>query len=564
MYQSNQHVNSVTPSCETCGGPHSYYECQAASGYTQDIYATTRNYNAGGNSYQPQATSVIEIKKSLQERPQGALPSNTIPNPREEIKAITTRSGNVLAGPSVPSPPSSSSKEVERDLETNTDQVLTESTTRVPPLEVQSSPASRPSELPLAPTLSSVIPGCSRNLEICMALAGLGASINLMPLSIWKKFMLLELVPTRKLTFLADFVVVDYHVDPRFPLILGRPFLRMARALVEVYGEKLILRDGDEKLIFHADSTSNNPYKHGDESINMINFIDITCEDHFNEVLNVQKSIHPLSGSPTPSFNPVETDTFLSLDDSIPPGIDNGIYDSEGDILFLEELLKDEPSETKRSEIYTLIGEPPDIFLMRDEEIKFNPLKDIDDPVPILKVSETPLDSFDSSLDSFDTAFTNPLFKLNYEYTLNYDNPIFDIQNENSDASKTETIMDEVQIDSLHSTAQILPLFESLILDMTMHDIIMYQIRHGMVHSSCLSFYLGLLFPKGVSESHSLDSFELGDENLVFDPGAIITKGWIEHYHGGDIPASDVLDLHFFPIDNGASPASDSLINKLL
>ncbi|GJZ15972.1 hypothetical protein Tco_0551649 [Tanacetum coccineum] len=133
---------------------------------------------------------------------------------------------------------------------------------------------------------------------------------------------------------------------------------------------------------------------------------------------------------------------------------------------------------------------------MGDEEIKFNLFKDIDDPVQILRVSETPLDSFDSSLDSFDTAFTNPLFELDSEYTLNYDNPIFDIQNKDSDASKTETIMDE-----------------------------------------------------RVSESHSLDSFELGDENAVFDPGIIIIKGWIKHYYGGDIPAMDVPDLHFSPKD---------------
>ncbi|GJZ88121.1 putative reverse transcriptase domain-containing protein [Tanacetum coccineum] len=50
MFHSNQQVNSVTPSCETCGGPHSYYECQAAGGYTQDVYATTRNYNSGMNA----------------------------------------------------------------------------------------------------------------------------------------------------------------------------------------------------------------------------------------------------------------------------------------------------------------------------------------------------------------------------------------------------------------------------------------------------------------------------------------------------------------------------------
>ncbi|GKF59308.1 hypothetical protein Tco_0176094 [Tanacetum coccineum] len=44
---------------------------------------------------------MAEMRKDLQERPRDALPSNTIPNPREEIKAITTQSGNVLAGPSV-------------------------------------------------------------------------------------------------------------------------------------------------------------------------------------------------------------------------------------------------------------------------------------------------------------------------------------------------------------------------------------------------------------------------------------------------------------------------------
>ncbi|GKA64131.1 hypothetical protein Tco_0763737, partial [Tanacetum coccineum] len=155
-------VNSVTPSYETCGGPHSYYECQAASGYTQDVYATTGNYNPGGHAYQPQGDHLIKITgiirtEALQERPQGALPSNTIPNFKGEIKAITTRSGNVLAGPSVPPPPlSSSSKEVERDPEIITDHVLPKSIVRVPPLVVQPSPSSRPSEIPfLFPTSSS-------------------------------------------------------------------------------------------------------------------------------------------------------------------------------------------------------------------------------------------------------------------------------------------------------------------------------------------------------------------------------------------------------------------------
>ncbi|GKC59878.1 reverse transcriptase domain-containing protein [Tanacetum coccineum] len=127
-----------------------------------------------------------------------------------------------------------------------------------------------------------------------------------MPLSVWKKLMLPELILThmtlelanwsvaypsgiaedvcvqvRKFTFPTDFVVVDYDVDPRVPFILRRPFLRTARGLVDVYEKELILRDGDENLIFHAESTSKHPHKHGNKSINMINFIDITCEDRF-------------------------------------------------------------------------------------------------------------------------------------------------------------------------------------------------------------------------------------------------------------------------------------------
>nr|GFA91291.1 reverse transcriptase domain-containing protein [Tanacetum cinerariifolium] len=50
-------------------------------------------------------------------------------------------------------------------------------------------------------------------------------------------------VPVGKFTFPADFVIVDYESDPRVLLILGRPFLRTARALIDVYGEEMILRD---------------------------------------------------------------------------------------------------------------------------------------------------------------------------------------------------------------------------------------------------------------------------------------------------------------------------------
>nr|GFA18155.1 reverse transcriptase domain-containing protein [Tanacetum cinerariifolium] len=94
----------------------------------------------------------------------------------------------------------------------------------------------------------------------CLALADLGASINLMPFSVWKRLSLPDLTPTcmtlelanrliscpvgvaedvyvkvGSFHFSADFVVVDFDVDPRVPLILGRSFLKTERALIDVF-----------------------------------------------------------------------------------------------------------------------------------------------------------------------------------------------------------------------------------------------------------------------------------------------------------------------------------------
>ncbi|GJW05791.1 reverse transcriptase domain-containing protein [Tanacetum coccineum] len=117
------------------------------------------------------------------------------------------------------------------------------------------------------------------------------------------------------------------------------------------------------KLVFNVESASKHPQKHSDNSIHKIDIFDTTCDNHVYEVLNFQKSINVTSGNPSlspdpmveslsPSLTPFgdsdllleETDVFLSLDDSIPPGIDDDTYDSEGDILFLERLLDDDPS----------------------------------------------------------------------------------------------------------------------------------------------------------------------------------------------------------------------------
>ncbi|GJZ08049.1 reverse transcriptase domain-containing protein [Tanacetum coccineum] len=116
-----------------------------------------------------------------------------------------------------------------------------------------------------------LIPCDFPEMDECLALADLGASINLMPLSIWKELNLPDLTKTRMILeladrtistptgiaedvfvkvgtffFPADFVVVDYIADPRVPLILGRPFLRTARALIDVHGEQMTLRHDDQ------------------------------------------------------------------------------------------------------------------------------------------------------------------------------------------------------------------------------------------------------------------------------------------------------------------------------
>nr|GEU28797.1 reverse transcriptase domain-containing protein [Tanacetum cinerariifolium] len=257
------------------------------------------------------------------------LPSNTIANPKGELKAITTRSGFVLDGTSVPMPPSFiNPEEDERVEETLTDPKLAEYTIMVPPLLVQKAKppsqrnyvGSRPlpsntianpkgvlkpsplkvetltdpelaeytikqkpqdkdeiqihkfwqmfkqlhSNITLADALililkyQKMLKDLLSNKEKLFELANTPLNENCSAV-IFKKlpeklgdpdnFLILcgfngivrdVFVLVRKFTFPADFVIVDYESDPRVPLILGRPFLRTARALIDVYGEEVV------------------------------------------------------------------------------------------------------------------------------------------------------------------------------------------------------------------------------------------------------------------------------------------------------------------------------------
>nr|GEW42536.1 reverse transcriptase domain-containing protein [Tanacetum cinerariifolium] len=309
-------VKAIEETCVICGGAHPYYDCIATDSNISSACATT-----------------------------GSFPSNTIANPRGDLKAITTRSGVSYDGPPIPPPFSSLPKVVERVPKVTKDTKLCEKDDNLAlkfveifwNLDFNLSFANTLLHMPkfalmfksllnnkeklfdLATTLVNencsavilkklpeklgdpskfLIPCDFPELDECLALANLGASINLMPLSIWRKLSLPELTSTQmileladrsmtrpagiaedvfikvgKFYFPTDFVVVDYVVDPRVPLILDRPFLRTRRALKDVYGQELTLRVDDEAITFKVGQTSKYSYNDA-ESINRIDVID--------------------------------------------------------------------------------------------------------------------------------------------------------------------------------------------------------------------------------------------------------------------------------------------------
>ncbi|GJW31791.1 reverse transcriptase domain-containing protein [Tanacetum coccineum] len=377
-------VKAVEEICVTCGGPHPYHQCLATDGHGL-----------------------------------GSLPSNTVANPRGDLKAITTRSGVFYDGPPIPPPFSSFPKVVERVPEV-TKYTVQPSTKNIQPLIVQTqAPIDEPA---VAPKPKSSIPYPSRankqklrekddnlaskfveifkelhfelsladvflhmskfasmfksllnnkeklfdlaktpvnencsavilktlpeklgdpgkflipcdfpELVECLALADLGASINLMPLSIWKKLSLSELTPTQMILELADISTTSPSGIAE-DVFVRIPFLRTTRALIDVYGEELTLRVDDEAITFNY-------------AQEVLRFLD-----------------NSTSGNPTPSLNPILSTSSHSLtpfeggdfileeikacltNDSIPPRIDDTDVDPEGELLLLEKLLNDDPS----------------------------------------------------------------------------------------------------------------------------------------------------------------------------------------------------------------------------
>nr|GFA21531.1 hypothetical protein [Tanacetum cinerariifolium] len=343
------------------------------------------------------------------------LPGNTITNPKEDLKGITTRSETAYQGPMIPTT-ISSSPVIERETEATKDimhPTNNRSTKDVQPpvvptespilnsepvvsqiIEPVASPVSapRPNQRPLisypsilhdqklrdnandqrekffqifkdlnfnisfadalililkfGPSIKSLLTNKDK-----LSLAGLGTSINLMPLSVWNKLslpglssscMTLELadrlishpvgvaedvfVKVGTFRFLADFVVIDFDVDPRVPLILERSFLKTGRALIDVFEGKLTLRVGKEAITFNLDQTSRYSASYNDMTANRNDVIDMACEEYSDFLLE-------------------EVDAFLALkNDPTSSKVDQSYLNSEGDILLLEAFLNDDPS----------------------------------------------------------------------------------------------------------------------------------------------------------------------------------------------------------------------------
>ncbi|GJY77051.1 hypothetical protein Tco_0482167 [Tanacetum coccineum] len=324
----------------------------------------------------------------------GSLPSNTIANPRGDVKAITTRSGVAYDGPLIPPTSSPLLKEVECETEATKDKPEVAPKPKPKPsipypsilynqklckkannqmlkflqifqrLDFDISFADAFLHMPkFASTFKSLLSNKEKSFELantplnencsvvllkklpgkvgdpgkflilcdfpkldeCLALADHGASINLMPLSVWKQLSLPELTSTCMTLELANRSTLIMMSIFGFLSSLG-DLLRTTQALIDVYGEEMTLRVDDEAITFKVGHTSRYSRNYYDETVHQVNVIDVACEEYAQEVLGFFDS--STSGNPTPSdpiiasssplFTPFEGGDFI-LEDVTPP-----------------------------------------------------------------------------------------------------------------------------------------------------------------------------------------------------------------------------------------------------
>nr|GEW47184.1 reverse transcriptase domain-containing protein [Tanacetum cinerariifolium] len=291
-------VKAVEETCVTCGGAHPYYKCVAAGGNTfPELRDNIQGYVSAAGPLHPNIPYPSKMLKQKQQE-NDEVQIHKFWQMFKQLHINITLADALILMPKY--------QKMLKALLSNKEKLQ----------ELENTPLNENCLAVILKKLPEKLGDPGKFLILCgfselkfKALADLGASINLMPLSVWKKLGLPEIISTRmtlklanhaiftpfgivrnvfvsvgKFTFPADFVIVDYESDPRVPLILGRPFLRTARALIDVHGEEMILRDGDERLILNmrhdTSSYSNQPQR---ESINLINVFNNSSKDFLED-----------------------------------------------------------------------------------------------------------------------------------------------------------------------------------------------------------------------------------------------------------------------------------------
>nr|GFD17231.1 reverse transcriptase domain-containing protein [Tanacetum cinerariifolium] len=117
-------------------------------------------------------------------------------------------------------------------------------------------------------------------------------------------------VKVGKFYFPADFVILDFVADPRVPLILGRPLLSIAHALIDVYEGEITLRHDDQSLTLKCGDTPSISYNNL-ESLNKVDLINATCEEYSQAVLRFTDDISTEVSSPF--YEPIVSSSLQDL-----------------------------------------------------------------------------------------------------------------------------------------------------------------------------------------------------------------------------------------------------------
>nr|GEW68478.1 hypothetical protein [Tanacetum cinerariifolium] len=425
VLQVNQRVKAVTPNCETCGGPHSFSDCPTTVGNTQNVYAVGAYqgqnqppaYQAPAYQApvyqapvhqpqipQPQVVTTNEftnfmkandaILKNMQTNMNSltnlnlklknmfgqlmkmntasslgsrTLPGNTITNPKEDLKGITTRSGIVYPGPTIPTT-SYSSPIVERETEVTKDTVHptnNESTEDVQPsvvpteslilnseqvnsliIEPVASPvsASRPNQRPLIPYPSRLQDQklCDKANDQRDKFFQIFKDLNF-NISLADALILIPKFGSSIKSLLTNKDKLYFDADPRVPLILRRYFLKTGKALIDVFEGELTIRVGKEAITFNLDQILRYLANYNDMTANRIDIIDMACEEYSQEVLGFFRCDRN-------DFLLEEVDAFLAIeDDPTSPEIDKSYVDIEGDTTIVTDMIKGIKSKQNRT-----------------------------------------------------------------------------------------------------------------------------------------------------------------------------------------------------------------------